>query len=93
MTDTPILPPITFQQGRYWFRFKTVTEALGGMGRMLQVIDDESPERQRLLSCRGILCKYDDAPAPNLPHSERAQLVEALQLFGTVHTKRIDRDG
>ena len=93
MTDTPILPSITFQQGRYWFRFKTVTEAVGGMGRMLQVIDDESPEGERLLSCRLVLLKYGDAPAPKLPDSERAQLVEALQPFGTVHTKRMDKVG
>ncbi|MGL4962514.1 MAG: hypothetical protein ACRC67_14880, partial [Inquilinus sp.] len=74
MTDTPILPPITFQQGKYWFRFKTVTEAVDGMGRMLQVIDDASPEAQRLLSCHSILRKYDDASASNLPDHERAQL-------------------
>lgn len=93
MADTAILPPITFQQGKYWFRFKTVTEAVGGMGKMLEVIDDESPEGERLLSCRRILLKYGDASARNLPDSERAQVVEALQLFGTVHSKRIDREG
>lgn len=93
MTDTPILPPITFRRGKHWFRFKTVTEAIDGMGRMLHEIDDASPEGQRLLNWRGNLRKYDDASALHLPDSERAQLVETLQLLGTVHEKRTDKDG
>ena len=90
MTDTPILPAITFRQGRYWFRFKTVTEAVGGLTRLLQAVDDESPEGQRLLSCLGMLRKYGDAPARSLPDDELSRLVEALQCVGTVHTKRMD---
>lgn len=93
MTDTPILPPITFRQGRHWFRFKTVTAAIDGMGRMLHVIDDASPEGQRLMSCRDNLRKYDDDSALNLPDNEREQLVEILQLLGTVHERRTDKDG
>jgi hypothetical protein len=90
MTDTPILPPIAFRWGKLWFRFKTVTEAVDGIGRMLRLIDDASPEGQRLVSCRNILLEYDDTAALNLPDSERALLVETLQLLGTVHEKRTD---
>ncbi len=81
MTNTPILPPITFRQGKHWFRFKTVTEAINGMSSMLHVMDDASPDGQRLMSCRDNLRKYDDASALNLPDNERAQLVETLQLL------------
>jgi len=87
MTETPILPPITFQQGKHWLRLKTVTEAIDGIGKMLKALEDESLERQQLLSWRGALREYDDTPARCLPDDDRARLVDVLDHFGTVHEK------